>query len=478
MLLVPATALVASSLQSPEYQASARVLLRQASVPGDLVGARLQSGSNLLDRVLRTQAQVAHGPPLAKRVVAAVPTVGLSPQGLLSQSSVAARADADILVFSVRNSDPRLAQRLANEYARQYKRYRRQLVDVPVRQALADLGASAGTGNRGILARRARQLRTQQALGAASAAEVAPADSARKIRPQTLRNGVFGLLLGTLFGVGLAFLWQGLDTRLRSAAEIRDGLGLPMLGRVPSNPRLFSRGSLPMMLSNPQSREAEAFRFLRANPAFAGPEREARTVMVTSAHPGEGKSAVAANLAVALAGAGRSVTLVDLDLRRPSLARSFGLVGEPGLTEVALGTATLEEAVVTIPTHEPSTGALRVLTSGPPPPDPAGFQMTEALESILERIRSTSDLVIIDSPPLLGSSEVVTLGGKVNAILVVARRGILRQSALPELRRVLDRCPATKLGFVLTDAQPDRLPAGSGRRRSSRPAARPLTTSS
>jgi succinoglycan biosynthesis transport protein ExoP len=476
MVLVPATAIVASAMQRAEYEASAQVLLRQGTIPGDVLSG-LQSGSNLMDRVLRTQAQVAHGPDLARRVVAAVPTEDLSAQGLLRRSSVAARPDADILVFSVRNADPRLTQQLANEYARQYTRYRRQLLGVPVRKALADLGASAGAG---VLARRARQLRTQQALGGADAADVAPADTARKIRPETLRNGVFGLLLGTLFGVGLAFLWQALDTRLRSAAEIGDGLGLPLLGRVPSTPHLFGDASLPMMLSDPQSREAEAFRFLRANPAFADDPRGARTVMVTCAHPGEGMSTVAANLAVALAGAGRRVTLVDLDLRRPSLARSFGLEGGAGLTEVALGSATLDEAVVTIPMPEPSTGALRVLTSGPPPPDPAEFHMTQALESILEKVRSASDLVIIDSPPLLGSGDVVTLGGKVDSILVVARRGVLRRSALPELRRVLDRGPAAKLGFVLSDAQPDGRPAGSGRRRdrSSHPAARPLTTSS
>jgi succinoglycan biosynthesis transport protein ExoP len=471
MVLVPLTALVASAMQRAEYEASARVLLRQGSPPGDL----LQSSSNLLDRTLRTQAQVAHGPALARRVVAAVPSEDLSAQGLVRQSSVVARPDADILVFSVRNSDPRLAQQLANEYARQYTRYRRQLVGVPVRQALADLGAT----RRGILARRARQLRTQQALGAASAADVAPAESARKIRPQTVRNGVFGLLLGTLFGIGLAFLWQALDTRLRSATEIRDGLGLPLLGRVPANPRLFGGGSLPLMLRDPQSQEAEAFRFLRANPAFTGREREARTVMITSAHPGEGKSAVAANLAVAVAGAGRRVTLVDLDMRRPSLARSFGLVDGAGLTEVALGSATLDEAIVTIPTPEPSTGALRVLTAGPPPPDPAGFHMTQALESILEKVRSTSDLVIVDSSSLLGSGDAVTLGGKVDAILLVTRRSVLSRSAVPELNRALDRCPAAKLGFVLTDAQPAGRPAGGrSRGRSSRPAARTLTTSS
>jgi succinoglycan biosynthesis transport protein ExoP len=494
MFLVPAAALVASARQTAVYEASARVLVSQDSIAGDLLGARLEASSKPPDREVKTQAQLAHAPAVAQRVLAAVPVEGESVQGLLRHSSVSAHPDADILAFSVQDADARLAQRLANEYAHQYTLYRRQLDTMPIEQALthlrrqlADLGASGGdSGSRAALAQKARQLRTLQALDVPSASVVDRADSARKTRPQTARNGVVGLLLGTLFGLGLAFLWEALDTRLRSAAEISDGLGLPLLARVPANHRRFGPDSVPVMLSEPQSREAEAFRFLRANLEFVNRERRARTIMVSSAHPGEGKSSVAVNLGVALARAGRQVTLVDLDLRKPSLARFFRLHGGAGLTDVALGSATLDEALATIWTHEPNVNgkrngstparALRVLTSGPTPPDAGEFRMTLAIDSIIGKLRGISELVVIDSPPLLGVGDAVTLSGKVDAILLVVRGSVLRQPTLGELRRVLVSCPAEKLGFVLTEAELDERLGGDGSHngRSSKPARDPL----
>jgi succinoglycan biosynthesis transport protein ExoP len=319
---------------------------------------------------------------------------------------------------------------------------------VPVRRALADLGRGTGSTPGGT-ARTARQLRTQQALGVASASYLPTAESARKVRPQTLRVGLFAVLLGTLFGVGLAFLWQALDTRLRSTREVSEGLGLPLLARVPANRRRFQPDSLPVMLNEPDSPEAEAFRFLRANLEAVNRARGARSIMVTSAQAGEGKSAVAANLAIALAAGGRHVTLVDLDLRNPALARSFGIRGGAGLTDVALGSARLDEALTTIP--DTPGGVLRVLTSGPTPPDPAEFHTTRALASILRELRSTGDVVIIDCSPLLGIGDAVTLSDQVDALLLVTRWTVLRSPMLPELRQVLDRCRADTLGFVLTD---------------------------
>jgi Mrp family chromosome partitioning ATPase len=160
------------------------------------------------------------------------------------------------------------------------------------------------------------------------------------------------------------------------------------------------------MMSDSQSPEAESFRSLRASFEFVNLEPGARSVLVTSAHPGEGKSSVAANLAIALSRAGRRVTLVDLDLRRPSLARQFRLSGGAGLTDVAVGSSTLEEALTTI---GPKGGTLRVLTSG-----------------------------------------------------LVTRSGFLRRPALAELRRALFTCPAEKLGFVLTEASRDDWLANGG----------------
>ena len=456
MVLVTASALVATYLQTPQYEATARVVFGQAPVPGDLLESRVEPGSKVPDRVLRTQAALAHTPAVARRVAAAAGPGAPSPADLLRRTSVTARPDADILLFGVRDSDPRRARRLVNEYARQYATYRRQLDRAPVRRALADLARGSGATSSGA-ARTARQLRTQQALGFASASYLPTAGSARKVQPQMARTGLFALLLGGIFGVGLAFLWQALDTRPRSSREVSEGLGLPLLARIPANQNLFRPGSVPVMLAEPESAAAEAFRFLRANLEAVNRTRHARTIMVTSAHEREGKSSVAANLAVALASAGQAVTLVDLDLRRPSLARSFGLADGAGVTDVALGSAALTDALTQVPCQ---AGVLRILTAGPPPPNPAEFLATRAVDSILRDLRARGGLVILDSSSLLGAGDALTLARQVDALLLVTRWTILRGPVLPELRRALDRCPAEKLGFALTEVENRERAAG------------------
>ena len=151
-----------------------------------------------------------------------------------------------------------------------------------------------------------------------------------------------------MLGLGLAFLFEALDTRIRSAAEVARRLGLPLLARIPAPRKKLQRADNLVMVAEPSSGSAEAFRVLRTNLEFARLDSDVRSILVTSAVEPEGKSTTAANLAVALARAGRRVVLVDLDLRRPYVDRFFRLFREPGITDVALGEVSLDEALTTI----------------------------------------------------------------------------------------------------------------------------------
>ena len=148
---------------------------------------------------------------------------------------------------------------------------------------------------------------------------------------------MLGLILGLVIGVGLAFLRDALNTRVRSAEEVQEKLGLALLSRVPEPPKDLRGGAGIVMLARPEAPEAEAYRIAATNLGFVNLDRGARTIMFTSALRGEGKSTTAANVAVALARSGARVILVDLDLKRPSQARLFGLGKGPGFTNVALG---------------------------------------------------------------------------------------------------------------------------------------------
>src|SRR5262249_25573985 len=172
-----------------------------------------------------------------------------------------------------------------------------------------------------------------------------PADQAGKVRPRPKRQALLAGLLGLVLGLALAFLAEALDRHVRSEHELDDALDLPLLARIPKPPRKLQKANDLVMLKEPGSVQAETFRKLRTSFEFVNPDGAARTIMVTSYVAKEGKSTTLANLAVALARAGRRVVLVDLDLRAPFLSRLFHVGGRPGITDVALKRAPLEQAL-------------------------------------------------------------------------------------------------------------------------------------
>ncbi len=280
----------------------------------------------------------------------------------LANSGVSAAANADLLTFSVTNHSPTLSTQLVNAYAAAYTVYRRQLDTASIKKALHGVNASldklqaAGQDKSRLynaLLERQQTLLTIAALQTSNATVVQRASEAVKTQPKTTRNAILGVVLGLVLGLGLAFLRESLDTRVRSAEEIGERLGrIPLLARVAAPPKRFAGKNRLAMVDEPYGPQAEAFRILRTNLDFACLGREIRSVMITSAVEQEGKSTTIANLAVALARTGKRVVLVDLDLRRPFLHRFFGLEGA-GVTQVALGHATLEAALVPIALAEP-----------------------------------------------------------------------------------------------------------------------------
>jgi succinoglycan biosynthesis transport protein ExoP len=292
-----------------------------------------------------------------------------------------------------------------------------------------------------------------------------------QVQPRPFRNGFVGLALGLIVGIGLALLWEALDTRVRSAEDIEQRLGLPLLARLSEPSRRLQRKNALAMIADPSGHQAESFRMLRTSIDFVNLDRKARVIMVTSALDQEGKSTTIANLAIAFARTGRRVVLVDLDLRRPALGRFFRLNGREGLTNVALRERSLDEAIkyVAIEPEGAVTGAgsgsvngngsgtiegvLELLLAGPPPPGAGEFTASNAVGEILDDLRERADLVLVDAPPLLQVGDAVTLTARVDALFVVTRLKTLRRPVLKELARVLDACPGEKLGFVLTGAK-------------------------
>jgi capsular exopolysaccharide synthesis family protein len=184
------------------------------------------------------------------------------------------------------------------------------------------------------------------------------------------------------------------------------------------------------------------------------------TVQVASAIAGEGKSTTAANLAVALARGGRRVALVDLDMRQPAVARAFGLSG-PGVSDVARGTVELDDAMTMIPVGDQLTdGRLEVLPAGTAVTDPGEFVANAPIDDLLRELGERNDVVVVDAPPWVEAGDGAALSARVDAVLVVARLGVVRRAALSELRKALSASPARKLGVVLTGAEREEQTGG------------------
>lgn len=481
LLLVPLAAVLFSLNQERLYESSAEVLLSRENVAANLTGATDPRLFEQADRIAQTQARLARVPAVVEATLDAAGRDDLTVEEFLDNSEVSASTNADILVFRVTDPARAQARRLATEYAREFTDYRRELDTASiasarreVQQRITELEASGErrTALHTSLVEKEQQLATLEALQTSNASVVREATETEQVQPRVIRNGILGLMLGLVIGVALAFLAEAIDTRVRSADEIADRLGLPLLGRLPEPARSLRNKDQLAMLTKPSGVEAEAFRMLRTNLAFSLMERDARTIMITSAVEQEGKSTSVANLAVALARAGQRVALVDLDLRRPYLGRFFGLDGAPGVTQVALGQVDLHEALVpfvadgsggwdvrSTAAHEATNGGRRVdgtvflLPAGALPPNPGEFVATQALADVLARLREEMDFVLIDSPPLLHVGDAMVLSARVDAVVVVTRANLVRRRTLEELRRVLDGIPAQKLGFVLTGAE-------------------------
>lgn len=381
IVLAPLVAVVIANRQPMRYTASAQVAVSQQDLSSSVLGFGGSTQQEDPARALATQAQFARLPAVAQRAVSAAGLPNESASDLLAASAVTPSPTDDFLTFAVSDAQRARAMSLATAYAGQYVAYFRQYQSAQLAAA-----SKAVQGHIQQLQREGRQSTplfaklVGQANQLAAAAAVAGTTGAVVSATQTSRAGsnvlphaLLALVLALVVGIGLAFLRDALDPRVRSAEEMGDHLQLRLLGRLPRPPRSLRRATTPVTLADPESPYAEPYRMLRTSVEFmigrgagertngvAVPPRSAARgyrLMVTSALAGEGKSTTVANLGVAFAQAGRKVLLVDLDFRRSSLARFFGIEPKPGLADVITGSARVSDVVSEISrTHGAAPG--------------------------------------------------------------------------------------------------------------------------
>ena len=502
-VLAAAAAFVYSKHQTKKYTATASLIFKSnqltqqiAGLPTSLPALAAQNSNVKLvqvgDMAEKTASQLGKG--LTEQKVSR--SLSIAQQGETS-----AAGEAGIVDVSASVTSPILAAGIANTYAEQFVAeqqasnhhfYTSALATVS--KQLAALHPKQRLGTAGVaLQDRAQELKflAEQQYGGVQLAQRAPVPTSAS-SPSTSKDTLIGGALGLLLGIGLVLVLERLDPRIREPGELETLYGSPLLGVVPESKSL-SRSIQPApdtRLALPPA-EAETFNLILAHMDSFNRERELRTVLVTSAAPSDGTTTVSLHLAEAAAAGGARTLLLELDFRRPMLARQLGIHSELGLGDVLSDAVAIGDATQTINLPVPlgiqTTGpTLDVLVSGATqspdgapitnvapeeaqsddplqrlisgkdfrrnasglPASPGELIKSHTMDVLLEKVKATYDLVIVDTPSLMIASDAFPMLRKVDGVLVVSRIGHDRRDVAQRLQQILDRSAVPLVGVV------------------------------
>lgn len=478
------------------YESSTLVFVKD---PGDPVsGVPSLQGT---DRSVQNQASLLYSRDIAATVARKIGYRGTSDE-LLGRLSVTSREGEDFVSVTVQGNDPREAARVANAYAEEFVTLVNSSQSSRLERALELSRTQLKRIPPGPATLATRQTLGDQIRRLELALEVPP-DLTRQIdpalpasapsSPKPGRNALFAFVLSLLIATAAAFGLERFDRRLKRPSEIDDVYGHPLLAVLPHSDEPAPMRHDVATLS-PEFREA--FRVLRTNIELSQLDGPPRTIVVSSAVPGEGKSTVVRNLALAFRETGRSVAVVEADLRHPALGALFGVHGGAGFTDVLAGAADLDDVTLHVGSelpgledlvrrparangarsggrvangnggaatvakavaagngaHAEPSGALTLLLSGPKPANPPAVLSSDRALEVLDALRDAHDIVLIDSAPLLAVTDTVPLLRYADAAIFVARLGYTTRDTAKRLVDFIERIPDVEVvGIVAND---------------------------
>lgn len=416
-----------------------------------------------------------------------------TPQQLLGQLAITSKSGEDFIQVGATDGSPVQAARIANAFAQQFvaslsDAYQARISDA-IRLVKTEIAqtpsGSPGQISRGALLNQLNNLQVALQVPTTVAQQVDPAlVPSSPSYPKPVRNALFALLVSLVAAITLCYALERLDRRLKTPDDLERTYGSPLLAVLPHT------GTPAQLVGEHNTLSAdfrEPFRVLYSNIALASVDAPPRTIVISSAMPGEGKSTVVRNLALAMCESGRSVAVVDLDLRHPALAKLFGVRMGPGMTDVLRRDAELRDVVIKVGTTLPSlyelvggegegegaangggtaTGngsnghgprvpdptGMTLLLGGARPANPPAVLASDRLGAVLAELRQTHDVVLIDSAPVLAVSDTVPLLRYADATVIVGRLGVTTRDTAKRLREFLARVPDLHwLGVVAND---------------------------
>ncbi|HQH08427.1 MAG TPA: polysaccharide biosynthesis tyrosine autokinase [Phycicoccus sp.] len=399
----------AGSLASEKVYESRTQFFVSTTGAGDS-GALLQ-GSTFTQQRVKSYAQLLTTPRVLGPVAASVGVTG----DVAGQVRATTPPDTVLIDVAVRDTDPARAQAMGEAIATEFP------------AAVTELESPAGAEASPVKVTVVRP----------------PTTPDSPVSPRPLRNILLGGVLGLLLGLAAALVRETLDKTVKTQDDVKAVTDTPILGSIAYDPDAAKR---PLIVEvDPRSPRAEAFRVLRTNLQFVDAAAHPRTIVVTSSLAGEGKSTMAANLALTMAQAGSRVCLIEADLRRRSKVLEYmGLEGGVGLTDALIGRTDVIDVI------QPYGGTnLWVLGAGPIPPNPSELLGSTAMRSLLGHLSSRFDYVVIDAPPALPVTDAVVISKLVDGAIVVAGSGIVERDQLALTLESLESVNGHVLGIVL-----------------------------
>jgi succinoglycan biosynthesis transport protein ExoP len=484
-VLAAGASFMVSRSTPPTYQASTTLMVGQI-IQDPNPDTQDMSTS---ERLAQTYAEMVRRQPILQATVEAL-DLGVGWKVLREQVSVNLVRNTQLMEIQVTDTDPQRAMLTADEIARQLilqsptqQDKEREAHHQFVTAQLADLQAKIAAGQAGVVeleeslatafnAEQIQSIRDQitalqtqvntwqanyasllsflqeGATNYISVVEPATVPNA-PIGPKTRTNVLLAAVVGVMLGAGFAFLIEYLDDTLKSPDDVVQALGLSPLGAIS---RIDGKSYEDKLVAaiHPRSPISEAYRILRTNIQFSAVDKPLGTLLVSSPNPIEGKSITLANLGVVMAQAGLSAILVDSDLRRPVLHKIFDLPNKEGLTTALLdGEFNLDGRLQTTQVEN-----LKVLTSGPLPPNPSELLGSQKMKVLIESLKGKADVVLFDSPPTLVVTDAAVLAGQVDGVFLVADAGHTRREMAWRAKEDLLKVGANVLGAVLNKLSP------------------------
>jgi capsular exopolysaccharide synthesis family protein len=393
---------------TPVYEASTTLIVGRKASETALASTVQVAGNSVLQQMIKNYSEIAKSQTVEKNVIKNLnlPMTAVELDKLITVEQV---KTTDLIEIKATNTDPVLAASIANTTAQEFSKV--VLVDTINIVDLADIPSKPTT-------------------------------------PNKTRNVALAFIAGLIAAISLVFMLEYLDNTVKTSSDVKNSLGIPVLGLI-ANYKMGKQGKSAsdhslITLEETKSPISESYRSIRTNLEFVSLDLVSRKILITSSGPHEGKSFTVANLAVSIAQSGKSVLVLDADMRDPTQHKLFGLDNSHGLSGFLVQDQDYRDYI-----RETIVPGLMVLTGGPIPPNPAELVGSQGMKRLIEEAGEQFDMVIIDTPPVIEVTDAAILAQKVDGVILILASGDVDKDDVKTAKEHLDNVGAKILGAVL-----------------------------